>query len=251
MTRLKVSKYTLADQVYDQIKEEILSGQWQAGQKLPSEHGLCEIYGVSRLTIRIALQKLNALGLVRTRAGEGSFVIKFDAGKYFKELSSSMVKSGTVRDVLDFRKLIELESTRLIVKNCNDKEIDELESLCVQFFEMLTNAKYPIDNEDEIIEQLVNADYNIHLKICELSKNPLFSLSYMAAQDPIKQYLRIILVSRLKIFDEVLKISREKDGHLRLCDALRARDARKCKSILFKIMDYKYLPESLKEETNV
>lgn len=241
MAKKKVSKYNLSDQVYDRIKKEILSGEWQDGQILPSENELGNIYGVSRLTIRIALQKLNALGLVKTRAGEGSFVTKFDVNKYLKELSSIIVTSGTVHDVLEFRKLLEAQSIKLAIKNSSDEEFSDLENLCIKYFNMLSRITAQSDSEE--VEKIVEADYNIHFRICELSKNPLFALAFMAAQDPIKQYLRIVLVSRINIYNELLKIPHEEDKHLLLCRSLKTRNFEECHSILLDMIDYSYLPQ--------
>ena len=69
----KVVKSSVSQQVFDQLREQILSGSWKPGQKLPSENELAAQFGVSRVTVRNALQKLSGLGLLETRFGEGSF----------------------------------------------------------------------------------------------------------------------------------------------------------------------------------
>jgi GntR family transcriptional repressor for pyruvate dehydrogenase complex len=52
-------------QVYAQLKEKLLRGDWKTGTKIPSEHALCEMFGVSRVTVRSAIQQLEILGLVK------------------------------------------------------------------------------------------------------------------------------------------------------------------------------------------
>jgi len=61
-------------QIADQLREEITRGRLGAGERLPSEAGLMEHYGVARMTIRQALQVLKSEGLVVAEHGRGVFV---------------------------------------------------------------------------------------------------------------------------------------------------------------------------------
>ncbi|MGE0453126.1 MAG: GntR family transcriptional regulator [Vicinamibacteria bacterium] len=56
------------------LREKILSGQFAAGQRLPTEADLSAEYGVSRITVRQALSALEGEGLIRREAGRGTFV---------------------------------------------------------------------------------------------------------------------------------------------------------------------------------
>ena len=64
----------LYQQIVDIMKKQILSGEFKPGQMLPSEAKLCEIYGVSRITARNAIQILADEGMVIKKHGKGSFV---------------------------------------------------------------------------------------------------------------------------------------------------------------------------------
>lgn len=64
----------LADQLYGQIFDQIASGRLNVGDKLPSEHEICEKFGVSRPVVREALLRLRADGLVTAHQGLGTFV---------------------------------------------------------------------------------------------------------------------------------------------------------------------------------
>ena len=63
-----------ADAIMDQVERLILEGKVRPGQKLPSERALAEEFDVSRPTVREAIQKLEARGLVQRRHGGGTFV---------------------------------------------------------------------------------------------------------------------------------------------------------------------------------
>lgn len=48
----KISRASIGDQVYQQMKDQIVNGEWKAGDRLPSENELAEQFGVSRVTVR-------------------------------------------------------------------------------------------------------------------------------------------------------------------------------------------------------
>ncbi len=64
----------LHEQISSWLREEIDSGTLPPDAQLPSEHDLCQQFGVSRVTVRRALQTLEADGLIFRRQGLGSFV---------------------------------------------------------------------------------------------------------------------------------------------------------------------------------
>jgi GntR family transcriptional regulator of arabinose operon len=68
-------------QVVEAVKNEILSGRYQPGQKLPSEAALVKRFGASRITVGRALRELRQAGLIQSRAGSGSYVGPAAAGE--------------------------------------------------------------------------------------------------------------------------------------------------------------------------
>lgn len=69
-------------QLIEALKEKINQGDWKAGEQLPSEPELCEIYGVSRTVVRQALREIELEGIISRRKGKGTFVAepKIDEG---------------------------------------------------------------------------------------------------------------------------------------------------------------------------
>ena len=55
------NRLPLSEEVFNQILVRIQEGDWVEGQKLPSENQLCEMFQVSRISVRAALQKLKGL----------------------------------------------------------------------------------------------------------------------------------------------------------------------------------------------
>ncbi|MCG6879667.1 MAG: winged helix-turn-helix domain-containing protein, partial [Deltaproteobacteria bacterium] len=73
----KITKNGVCDQVYKQLRENVLKGVWQPGHKIPSENRLVSLFGVSRASIRMALQRMITLGLLESKVGDGTYVKEF------------------------------------------------------------------------------------------------------------------------------------------------------------------------------
>lgn len=62
-------------EIEDILREEIQSGLHKLGSRLPTEHELCERFGVSRFTVRQALSRLREAGILDARPGIGTIVV--------------------------------------------------------------------------------------------------------------------------------------------------------------------------------
>src|SRR6185369_16922420 len=72
-----VARSSVVDAVADRLRNEILAGRIAPGARLPSERELSLALGVNRLTLRAALARLEAMGLVSTRHGSGTEVVSW------------------------------------------------------------------------------------------------------------------------------------------------------------------------------
>ena len=66
------------DQIVQQIEHMIVTGSLRPGERFPSERSLAKQFGVSRMTLRRAMQQLEVRGLVETRSGRGTFVSRLE-----------------------------------------------------------------------------------------------------------------------------------------------------------------------------
>lgn len=71
----------LSDQLYGQILDQIVSGRLREGERLPPEKDICAMFGVSRPVVRDALLRLRADGLLQTRQGSGTYVMRRPADR--------------------------------------------------------------------------------------------------------------------------------------------------------------------------
>lgn len=63
-------------QIHDQLKEEIEAGKWAIGDRLPPERELADVFHVSRMTLRQAIQTLVDEGIIERRVGSGTYVAR-------------------------------------------------------------------------------------------------------------------------------------------------------------------------------
>lgn len=87
MIEMENTQLPLYLQLVSRIEDQINSGDLKPGQKIPSESEFCEMYGISRTTVRQALHDLATRGKVVRVKGRGTFIPKFVARKPFDGLT--------------------------------------------------------------------------------------------------------------------------------------------------------------------
>ena len=101
-----IKKSNVSEEVFEQMKTLISTGEWKAGEKIQSENDLAKTFGVSRVSIRAALGRLNALGLVVSKQGEGTFVGEATIETCMNSLLPMLIIDHTqLMDVYEFRRI--------------------------------------------------------------------------------------------------------------------------------------------------
>ena len=148
-------KLTVTDKIYNLILTKISDGVYAEGEKLPSESELCKTYSASKTSVRSALQRLEAIGLIETFHGKGSFVKprpKGDPDSVDLVIVSAeeSLSSEIYEEFWQFRQALGDKALSLFVLNAKeddfvtlegyvDRMIDvgdsaEIAKLCVSFF---------------------------------------------------------------------------------------------------------------------
>ncbi|WP_147349411.1 FadR/GntR family transcriptional regulator [Anaerotruncus sp. AF02-27] len=233
-----IRKNSLAEQLTEILRQNLENGDYQDGDKLPSETELMRQYDVSRLTVRAAIARLNAIGYIETRAGEGSYFKAFDRNRFMQEVSTKMLEPRMLDDINDFRRLIDVECIRLAIQNAGDADMDRLKEACDNFNNFLSsNTDLDADNTAHLVE----LDYKFHLTVCELSGNSLYPLAYMTAQEALKQYICANFQSRWRFNDSehnAKAIDGFTRGHVDLYNAICERNFPKAKRFILAHIDY-------------
>jgi GntR family transcriptional regulator, transcriptional repressor for pyruvate dehydrogenase complex len=196
---MKIQKALLPDMVCDIIKAKIKSNEWKVYKKIPSEGELAETMGVNRLTIRMALQKLNTLGIVEKRVGEGTFVKNFSFSKYITKVSDFYMSPELLDYVYEFRKLLEIECAHLAIERATPQELAQLKEICDQYELIREKVKQCKTLDQDLFKELIDKDLDFHQKIVSMSGNLLFSYSFIVAKESIYQYMLNVVNNRMNI----------------------------------------------------
>lgn len=239
---MKIKKVSMSEQVCNNIKELIKNGHWKVCDKIPSESDLSDMFGVNRLTVRMALQKLNTLGIVETRVGEGTFVKNFSLSKYINEVTDFYMSSKLLEDVCEFRKLVEVECARLAIERATIEELRELEKICDQYDHIRMHIDKSKDLYVDSFSDLINVDLDFHKKIVKMSKNALYFYSFVLAKESIYQYLEIIVKQRMD--NSLNKYHSRTMGngsnlHRVIYQAIVDHDFKTCKKAYLDMVDHK------------
>lgn len=121
------------EQVADQLRDLIVSGQLPQGGRLPTEAALAREVGVSRATVRESLRLLAAQGLVRTAKGQGggSYVTMPTVAHISESLSSNITLLADARDLtldelIEVRELLEVPAARLAARRRVETDLERL-----------------------------------------------------------------------------------------------------------------------------
>lgn len=159
------SREKVTDKIFEQMRQMIASGKWAAGERLPSEHKLMEMFNASRISIREPLKRLAGLGLVESKHGAGTFVRGFNEDSFIAPIQPVLLQTPTKQDVLHILEVrqIEIVAADLAAQHCDKDEVEKLRQIqaCMDT-EKITHS----------IHHRVDLDF--HLQICRMTKNPYF-----------------------------------------------------------------------------
>lgn len=161
----KKNQMTKCDYVVEQLKERIISGEYKSGDQLPPEGALCELFSVSRITVREALKKLNMMGLVEIKQGKGTFVKTVDLGLFMKPLFQLIdFEEIDVESIYTAREYIEGGTAFLAATRRTEFELTVLRNI-------LQNIRQCIAEQD--IVKLYEYDRAFHTEVAKASHNQI------------------------------------------------------------------------------
>lgn len=195
--------------VATQIKERIISGELETGDRLPPEQGLAEQFEVSRTVIREAIKSLEREGLVEVQQGRGTHVTN-GTSSAFKESFSLMMSMSSDRisdDLVEVRALLEPEIAAMAARRATDEDIDVLEKAVATMEAGLADP-----------ESFVSADSAFHMALANATKNKLI----VRMIEPIVDLLHEM---RISISETPSGLQHGQYHHMRILAAIKAHDA--------------------------
>ncbi|MFY9303770.1 MAG: FadR/GntR family transcriptional regulator [Atribacterales bacterium] len=170
----------LTSQVFEQLKDQIITGKWKPGYKIPSENELAEIFNVSRMTVREALQALVALDLLEKKRGRGTFVKNSFTESFISSLLPLIQFDRSQAAYMhEYRKIVEVGSIELVVERASLEDIQRLKNILEEM------KKYRQNN----LEKFALEDVSFHLALSQITKNPIIIRANFVIKDFFRNHM--------------------------------------------------------------
>jgi GntR family transcriptional repressor for pyruvate dehydrogenase complex len=125
-----VSSTRIYEEIVRQIRTLISEGKLKSGDRLPPERDLAERFRVSRASVREALRALEAMGLIKIRLGEGTFVRGISVDSLVEPLALVILtRREAVGELFEARRLLEPPIAGLAARRSSEEEIQEMERI--------------------------------------------------------------------------------------------------------------------------
>jgi GntR family transcriptional regulator, transcriptional repressor for pyruvate dehydrogenase complex len=194
----------LVDLAVSQLREQVLSGQWPVGGRLPAETELAQRLEVGRSTIREAIRALVHAGLLETRQGSGTYVRSITPGAEWEP----RLRRAAVLEVYEVRQALEVQAARLAASRRTEADIEALRGC-------LAERERARDEEASFVE----ADLAFHRSVVAAAHNPLLTEMF----DSFAAALREALIAVRS--DHSVRDAGADAAHARLAAAIEAGDA--------------------------
>lgn len=208
----------LYEQAYEALIELISGETFDVGDRLPSENDLAARFNISRPTIRRALARLQADGLVKSIQGSGNF-IQARPTMHIKELVPGSGNIANMIHSFELRVVLEGETAALAAERRTETDVIHLEHILLIHAETI----------DRSIEETQNADLEFHNTIARACRNPLFETAIENLNNSVlsswQLWNRIEAEEYKKIWQQVLNEHQKVFMGIKNSDANSARQA--------------------------
>lgn len=202
-----IDRQNISEMVFKQLMDLISSGEWKQGEKIPAETELAQTMGVSRVSIRAALQKLSSLGLIERKQGHGTIVCDLSSGQQINGLVPMLVlMPKSLQSMNEYRLILECGAAELAALRCDDQIIKRLEDNLAEM------ERLSAENKDS-----ASVDVDFHFIIAEATQNPLIIKTHQIMRDSFLECMRA--------YKRLTDVSAGFYYHRNLIEALRNRDS--------------------------
>ncbi|WP_139488229.1 FadR/GntR family transcriptional regulator [Brevibacillus dissolubilis] len=168
------------EEVADYLKEQIMSGVYQAGDRLPSLRELGEMLGVGQSTLREAISSLKTMGLLTIRQGEGTFVTKLNPEQVMNSFEHIQpLTNQDTQDLLEVRKIVEVGIVRLAAERRNEEDLRQIQAALDEMQACL--------HQGDLGEQ---ADWQFHYAIAVASRNSILESMMQSLSETLQKSLK-------------------------------------------------------------
>jgi len=216
LMNIRLETVSTVDAAVNYIKKQIEDGVFKPGEQIPSERKLQQSLGISRYTLREALAKLSALGIIRIAHGKGAFVSidmkRSSLGDVFLPLFTNQSPQN-IFDFFEARMILEGEAVELAAMRRTDADLTRLKDL-------IHRSKAAIDDAQRFGE----LDFLFHVEISRIAGNVFIQKMMECLNDYVKGYLQAIACDA-----EIRRGSHQ--THIKIYECIMKKEPKKVKRL--------------------
>ena len=203
----QVRRVKVYHDIINQIKELIAQRRINAGDRLPPERELAQLFHASRNSVRDALRVLEQMGLIESRQGDGTYVRTPRPEELTEPLALLLMQSRAhMHELWEMRRVIEPAVVEFAAQRITRDELEELETILAA-------------QEKKVLRGLpgLEEDTAFHYAIAEAARNGVLMKVIDTVMDLLKE-------SREKSLQQGDRPTYSLEGHRRVLEALRRAD---------------------------
>jgi len=214
----------VSDEIVNQIKSLINEGMLKPGDRLPPERELIKEFGVSRPSLREALNSLVALGFLEATQGNKTVVKSLVSDRIFKPLDSLLKEDmNTFFELLEVRKAIETWNAFFAARRATPEDIVRLEEIVESMRKTVEKGREYPDKED--------ADFHMALTLAAHNKiqtHLMYTLHGMLKEWIEKYYYKLMGKSDLNLLEQ----------HVAIVEAIKQKNSDLARARIFQHLEY-------------
>jgi len=217
-----VRKHSVTDAVFEQLRDQIVSGELSPGSPLPAERILCEALGVNRGSVREALRRLQQSHLVSVRHGGTSQVLDYRASAGLDLLAeliispSGSVDGRVVRAIIEMRSALAPDIARRAAERGTARAADALDAVTARMAARAGDLPALQQLAVEFWSQLVDAADNLAYRLAYNSLRatydqcrPLLTQVLAEEIDDVERYRAVAAAVRAGEAERAARLARE------------------------------------------
>jgi len=240
-TKIETSKK--ATLIAEQILNSLRSGMYRVGDKLPSETDIAKAMGVSRPMVREVFSALRMVGILESRIGHGTFVMKMPGDiRIESEVMSVLEESESPFNVLEIRQILETGIVELAIERHTKNDLQSIEEAFEEMKLGLSHERY---------DDLEKGNVSFHLAIAAATQNPVIADHLSSLMRHGKGSLwQGMIIQNFSLNERRDRLEHSRNVHRKILHAIKENDRKKAISAMtehFELMK-SVLDGSLDEE---
>ena len=208
---------SLSNRAYEVVLAMIVDGGFEVGSKLPTENVLSQTVEVSRPILRRALKQLREDGVISSRQGSGSYVLRRPEGEVLKFAPVESI--ADIQRTFEFRAAVEGEAAYIAAQRRSNSDLERMKAALDELDQCILDGELGVD-----------ADEAFHDAICAASDNKYFTAARTSMQSNIMTGMNLTRSLSLTKTHERLQLVQEE--HFAIYDALVAGDPDKARDTM-------------------